>query len=220
MLLPQIWTCFVIFYLNSNDVIRMLLMKCCSEWCVVLNHYGLGLYVESWLKSFVISGLPGLWELKYKNLIASVIVFVLTFLWFGRFCYKHYLQTDRNKIPLEPRHLGVPSGASKMIFGTRVHSVQNLHLSCIKITTISKRTETSIHLSLITYEFHRVRPKLFLRLWYVWHKPCTFLALILTLYPNKPKRDFTWASSPRTSFGCGQNDFRALFGTNCAPILH
>ena len=69
------------------DVIRMLLVKCCNEWCVVLNHYGLGLYAESWLKSFVISGLSGLWELKYRNLITSVIVFVLTFLWFGRFCY-------------------------------------------------------------------------------------------------------------------------------------
>jgi len=46
----------------------------------LLNHYGLGLYVESWLKSFVIFGLPGLWELKYINLITSVIVFVLTFL--------------------------------------------------------------------------------------------------------------------------------------------
>ena len=41
----------------------------------MLNHYDLGLYVESWLKSFMISGLPGLWELKYRNLIASVIVF-------------------------------------------------------------------------------------------------------------------------------------------------
>ena len=41
----------------------------------MLNHYGLGLYVESWLKSLVISGLPGLWELKYRNLIALVIVF-------------------------------------------------------------------------------------------------------------------------------------------------
>ena len=42
----------------------------------MLNHYGLGLYVESWLKSFVIFGLPGLWELKYRNLITSVIVFL------------------------------------------------------------------------------------------------------------------------------------------------
>ena len=38
--------------------------------CCVLNHYDLGLYVESWLKSFVIFGLPGLWKLKYRNLIA------------------------------------------------------------------------------------------------------------------------------------------------------
>jgi hypothetical protein len=28
----------------------------------------------------------------------------------------HYLQTYRNKLPLELRHLGVPSGAFKMIF--------------------------------------------------------------------------------------------------------
>ena len=43
----------------------------------MLNHYDLGLYVESSLKSFVISGLPGLWELKYRNLITSVIFLYL-----------------------------------------------------------------------------------------------------------------------------------------------
>jgi hypothetical protein len=43
----------------------------------VLNHYDLGLYVESCLKSFEISGLSGLWELKYKNLITLVIVLYL-----------------------------------------------------------------------------------------------------------------------------------------------
>jgi hypothetical protein len=32
------------------------------------------------LKSFEIFGLPGLWELKYRNWIIAVIVFVLTFL--------------------------------------------------------------------------------------------------------------------------------------------
>jgi hypothetical protein len=55
-------------------------VKCCKAWCVVLNHYDLGLYVESCLKSFEISGLPGLWELKYRDLITLVIVFILTFL--------------------------------------------------------------------------------------------------------------------------------------------
>jgi hypothetical protein len=61
-------------------VTRMPLVKCCNTWCVVLNHYDLGLYVESCLKSFEISGLPGLWELKYRDLITLVIVFILTFL--------------------------------------------------------------------------------------------------------------------------------------------
>jgi hypothetical protein len=71
--------CNILFW-TLMDVIRMPLVKCCNEWCVVLNHYDLGLYVESCLKSLEISGLLGLWELKYRNLITSVIVFVLMFL--------------------------------------------------------------------------------------------------------------------------------------------
>jgi hypothetical protein len=71
--------CNILFW-TPMDLICMLLVKCCNAWCVVLNHYDLGLYVESWLKSFKISKLPGLWEPKYRNLITSVIVFVLTFL--------------------------------------------------------------------------------------------------------------------------------------------
>jgi hypothetical protein len=43
----------------------------------VLNHYDLGLYVESCLKSFKISELPDLWDLKYRNLITSVVIFYL-----------------------------------------------------------------------------------------------------------------------------------------------
>ena len=70
------------------DVIRMLLVKCRNEWCVVLNHYDLGLYVESWWNP---SWFPdyrdygslstGIWSLRW-------LFFVLTFLWFGRFCYR------------------------------------------------------------------------------------------------------------------------------------
>jgi hypothetical protein len=33
----------------------------------------------------------------------------------------HYLRIDSNKLPLEPHHLGVPLGASKMIFDPMVH---------------------------------------------------------------------------------------------------
>jgi hypothetical protein len=101
----------------------------------------------------------------------------------------------------------------------------NLHISCVKNSTISKRTETSIHLSLVAYKYHLVRSKWFLRLWYVWRKPCTYLAPILTLSLNGPKWDFTWPTSPRCSIGCIQNDFWAygMFSakpcTNLAPIL-
>jgi hypothetical protein len=33
----------------------------------------------------------------------------------------HYLQTDRNGLPLEPRQLGVSSGASKTIYDPMVY---------------------------------------------------------------------------------------------------
>jgi hypothetical protein len=42
MLLPRInWVCNILFS-TPMDVNRMLLVKCCNEWCVVLNHYDLG----------------------------------------------------------------------------------------------------------------------------------------------------------------------------------
>jgi hypothetical protein len=90
--------------------------------------------------------------------------------------HKHYLQTDQNEIPHDPRHLGVRLGASKIIYEPMAHSVQTGRLSCVKISTISKRTESSFHLSLVTLEYHRLRPKQFLRLCYIWPKLCTYLA--------------------------------------------
>jgi hypothetical protein len=62
----------------------------------------------------------------------------------------HYLQMDSNKIPLEPQNLGVSSGVFKTISEPMVHLAQTAHLSCVKISTISKRTQTSFHLSLVT----------------------------------------------------------------------
>jgi hypothetical protein len=60
------------------------------------------------------------------------------------------LQTDQNEIPHDPRHLVVPSGASKTIVEPVVHSAQTVHLSCVRISTISKQTKSSFHLSLVT----------------------------------------------------------------------
>jgi hypothetical protein len=84
---------------------------------------------------------------------------------------------DRHELPLEPRHLGVPSGASKNDF---------------------------------------------LRLWYIWRKPCTYLAPTLTSSTIRPKQDATWPMSPRSSIRCVQNKCRAYgtFSVNSAPILH
>jgi hypothetical protein len=169
---------------------------------------------------------------------------------------------DRNKILHDLRHLRVPSGASKMISELTVRSAQTVHLSWIKISTISKLREMSFQLSLVTQdyhplctisklrqivqlsctktntiskriktrfymthvtkEFHLVRPKRFLKLWYVWCKLWTYVAPILTLSPNVPKRDSTWPTSPWSYIRCVQNNFRAYgtFGANRAPILN
>jgi hypothetical protein len=49
-----------------------------------------------------------------------------------------------------PHHLGVLSHTSKMISELIVHSAQTVNLSGVKISTISKSTEPSLHLSLVT----------------------------------------------------------------------
>jgi hypothetical protein len=78
------------------------------------------------------------------------------------------------------------------------------------------------HMTHVTLKFHQVRQKWFLKLWYVRHKPCTYLATRLALYSNGLNRVTTWASSPRSTTWCVQNDFWAynMFGPNYAPILH
>jgi hypothetical protein len=128
---------------------------------------------------------------------------------------------DRHEILHDPRHLGVPSGASKMISELTVCLAQTVHLSWIKISTISKRTEISFHLSLVTKEYDPEHSQWFLRLWYVWCK-LWYLAPTLTLSTNRPKQDSTWPTSPRSSIRCVHNDFwvYSSFGANCAPILN
>jgi hypothetical protein len=79
------------------------------------------------------------------------------------------------------RNLGVPSSVSKMISELTVRSAQTVHLSWIKISTISKQTETSFHLSLVTQEYHPCCLKWFLSLWNVWRKLWTYPAPKLTL---------------------------------------
>jgi hypothetical protein len=74
--------------------------------------------------------------------------------------YLYYLQTYQNELPLEPRHLGVPLRASKVISEPMVRLVQTVHLFCAYGMFGTKR---------------------FLCLWYVWHKPCTYFVSRLAL---------------------------------------
>jgi hypothetical protein len=79
-----------------------------------------------------------------------------------------------------------------------------VHQSCIKSSSIPKQTEPSFHLSHVTKDSHRVCPKRFLCLWYVRCKPCTCLALTLTLSPNGLKRDSTRPMSLTSPSGASQ----------------
>jgi hypothetical protein len=90
------------------------------------------------------------------------------------------------------------------MFGTNRASILS------NTNTITKPTETSFHLRLVSEAYHQVRPKWFLSLWYVWRKPGTYLAPTLTLSPNGPKRDSTWPMSPRSSIRFIQNDSQPM----------
>jgi hypothetical protein len=149
------------------------------------------------------------------------------------------------KHPLELLHQ-VLSGASKMISEPTVCLAQTVHLSWTNTNTISKWTKMRFHMTHVTLKFRQVRPKWFLWIWYVRHKPCTCLALTPTLSPqlfrslryvqrksctylasrlafslNELNQASTWALSPRCTIRCIQNDLWACgtFGTNRAPIL-
>jgi hypothetical protein len=90
--------------------------------------------------------------------------------------HQYCLQIDQNEIPHDPHDLGVRSDASKTISKAVVCSAETVHLSCVKISTIS----------------------------------------------NELTQASTWASSPRSTIVCVQNDFRAycMVSTIHAPILH
>jgi hypothetical protein len=134
----------------------------------------------------------------------------------------HYRQMDRNKNPLEPRHLRGLSGVSKMFSETMVRLAQTMHQSCTHSNTVYKWTKMGFHMTHVTSVFYPVCLKWFSSLWYVRHKPCTYLALTLALFLCGPKRASTWASSPRSTIRCIQNYLWAygMFCANCAPFLH
>jgi hypothetical protein len=126
-----------------------------------------------------------------------------------------------NRAPPDPHHLGVPSGASKIIYEPMIRLTQIEHLSYTNANTVSKQIEKRFHMTHVTQEFHRVPSILFLSLRYVRGKPCTNLASTVALSPNGPKRASTSASSLRSPIECVQNDFYdyVMFGATHAPIF-
>jgi hypothetical protein len=94
----------------------------------------------------------------------------------------HCLQIETSEIPHDLRRLGVPSDASKMIFEPMVHSTQTVHISFVKISTISERTKTRFHLSLITKWYHQVRRKMIskpmVRLAQTMNLSCTYASTV------------------------------------------
>jgi hypothetical protein len=56
----------------------------------------------------------------------------------------------RNELLLEPRPLGVSSGASKMISESVVCLAETVHLSCTDTNTISKWAGTRLHMTHVT----------------------------------------------------------------------
>jgi hypothetical protein len=75
-----------------------------------------------------------------------------------------------------------------MVSMPMVCSVQTEHLSCSNTNIVSKWTKPRFHTTHVTYEFHRVRPHLFMSLWYLQCKLCTYLVSRLALSPNRPNR--------------------------------
>jgi hypothetical protein len=68
-------------------------------------------------------------------------------------------EKDRNEDPLEPRHLLVPLGVSKMTSKPMVCLAHTMHLSYTDTNTFSKQKEERFHMTHVTLEFHRVHPK-------------------------------------------------------------
>ena len=97
--------------------------------------------------------------------------------------------------------------------------MQTVQLSCMKISTISEQTKSSLHLSLFNYEYHWVRLKWFLSLWGIRRKSCTYLLQKLTLSLNEPKQDFMWHII-KELYQVRPNWFLSILYVPCKPCIY
>ena len=98
--------------------------------------------------------------------------------------------------------------------------MQTVQLSCIKISTISEQTKSSLQLSLFNYEYQRLRLKWFLSLWCIRRKPCTYLLPKQTLSLNELKQDSIWHTSSRSYIRCVLIDFLGISYVPCKPYIY
>jgi hypothetical protein len=132
-----------------------------------------------------------------------------------------YLQIDRKKFLIEPRHLGATLGASKTISEPILCLAQTAHQSCTDTNTISKQTEMRFHNTLPRSSIRCIQNNFWANITFgANHAP--ILHRHKHCLQHRPKRDSTWHTLPRSSNRCTQNNFWAygMFGTNRAPILH
>ena len=128
------------------------------------------------------------------------------------------ISNGTNEIPHDPRHLGIPTGASRTIYEPMVCLAQTVHLSYINTNIISKRTEWDSH-----DPRHQGVPSGVSK---TISEPIVRLAqTVLLSYFNtntRTEQDSTWPTSPRSSIGCVQNDIWAygMFSANRAPFLY
>ena len=100
-----------------------------------------------------------------------------------------------------------------------VRSIQTVQLSCIKISTISEQTKSSLHLSLFNYEYHRVRLKWFLSLWCIRRKPCTYLLTKLTVSKWTEAR-FHMTHIIKELYQVRPNWFLSISYVPCKPCIY
>jgi hypothetical protein len=136
--------------------------------------------------------------------------------------HQYYLQMDQNEIPHDPRHLGVLSGASKMIlwgygtFGTYRAPILCQDYHYLRTDWIELPLEH--HHLRVSSGASKMISEALVHLAQTMHLSWVKISTI----SNTLNQASTWASSPRSTIGCVQNDFWAngLFSTKRAPILN
>jgi hypothetical protein len=118
-----------------------------------------------------------------------------------------YIQMDRNEFPHDPRHVGVPFDASKMIPSL-------WYVWCIPCTYLALRLALSpkTDLNELPVEPRNLGvpsgvSKMIYEPMVCFVRTVTLSSPTLTPSPNRSKQDSTGPTSPRSSIGCIQSNF-------------